>query len=152
MTPSAWHVMPQVMAILLKANDELHAMTRHLGMERSLTAHYVRDFRTIKVDYGQRTGKTVYVKQAAQPEDLIVVANEEMVAYYAEGEGARCEVVVLSTLVHQALHVRIPKRYPRVWLDGVWDTVSGLRTHDRRLRFYRSMVYDADQQFIVIGL
>lgn len=143
----SWHVLPQVMDALFQANDALHAAVGSQIGDLD-PARYVRDFRTIRLDYGQRTGKTTYMVQTAQPDDLIITITDEM-AQYLTRQGARCRVAYVKEFMH--VSEAVEKRHPRVWIDDSYSTLAALSNWISTLQLYRHLVHDIDQQFVILG-
>lgn len=150
-----WLVLPQVMETLFKASDELLKITRMFGAEDA--PRYVRDFRTIRLNYGQRTGKTQYVRDAAAEDDLIIVYDEDTKNWYTEGESIKSQIVT----IHQLLAAleggkKWPTCHPRIWVDD-WVRLCHsfenprLQTWEQQLQFYQGLVHVVDQQFIIFG-
>jgi len=148
--PPPWLILPSVMDLLFKANDELHAHCRSHGENDA--ARYVRDFRTIQLNYGQRTGKTNYIMHTAATEDLIVTLGDHSFRYYSSNPDVRAEIVRLRVLTNVLGPSKAPRRYPRVWIDGNWCmSPSDSTLWDEQLVVYRQLVHDVDQQFIILG-
>ncbi len=61
----------------LIALNEYHRDVLPMGVRETMSpAHYASEFCTIAVDVGRRIGKTQYIKDHANAESLIVVANQ----------------------------------------------------------------------------
>lgn len=137
-------VLKEVLTILLDANDKLHADV--LGGDSPDPAKYVRDFRTIRLDAGQRMGKSRAMLSMADANDLIIVpSSDDAIAYGAE---TKATVIPLSyVLKPERLSAISSRRWARVWIEPA----SRMLSQDQLTWLLVELVKDDDQQFILLG-
>ena len=106
-------------------------------------ANYLRDYRTIRIDLGQRTGRSTAIIELAQPGDLIIGAGEANRELYATSEA---KFLTVQQYMEGLFDITEPIR--RIWVD---DTIT-LTLRDVPLAdFYRAPTVSIEQLFIFLG-
>ncbi len=131
-----WSVLP-VLKAALAANDANHERMKSVGEAQSVLT-YLRDFRTIRLDIGQRTGNTFAIVSLAQPDDVVVVRDMDRAANYD---------IKADVLTERLLAGQTPTRYRTIWVDtATWDlTPAELR------QLYEALGRDIHQRFVLLG-
>lgn len=141
-TNTEWLKLDQVLPIIIKANNDLHACfkTQFLEDDPSAIRKYLRDFRTIRLNYGVRTGKTLSIIRMATDDDLIIVRNH-VHQVFMQSE-CKAEVRTIKDLEQSPAITR----YCRVWIDeGSW------LSPEEMVDIYSLPFLDRDTQFIILG-
>lgn len=151
-----WNVTEEVMELLFEANSNLHQYMKNYMLvgphAETRPDRYVRDYRTIRLNYGLRTGKAVFVLKHAKVEDLVITANDDTGEYYLL-EDCKARVRSVEQLVGFSDN-KLPYSicHPRIWIDdseAVTATLSNLGWDFPLLRKY--LITDPNQQMVIFG-
>lgn len=139
-----WLILEPTLKALLTANQMLHSsIRRHTPITN--IPRYLRDFRTIRLNYGQRTGKSIALQSLAVEGDLVLVQNGAMIPFVQP----RCRGAVhaLTELGFPATAEQLKSHtWPRVWLDNTTFVSPAIQSD-----LYEDLGKSIDQQFIFLG-
>ena len=107
---------------------------------------YAREFKTIHLNVGRRSGKTTAIEALARPTDLLLFPNYHTMETLRSRHYFLCPINTIEGVLLSAntLHGRIIKKYNWVWIDepSLCDDVVDIN------RIYETI--DADL-FILLG-
>lgn len=135
-------LMSDILPVILWANDSLHAEMKRIGVEencRSCPEKYVRDFRTIRLDMGQRSGKSYAMHNLALPGDLVICLTADACKAHGLAPGVR-EIGVSGL---NAIHKEF---FRTIWL---MDFSFWPRTSLKSIR--EKLIVSSEQRMIILG-
>lgn len=151
----AWIVRP-ILAAAIAANNALGEAFDSHSASNSVTC-WLRDFRTIRLDIGQRTGKTRAMVELVGPQDTVITLQDEMIEYLKQG-GCEANVMYTAKYVHTMATNReqAPLRHPVVWIDPAsWVIGHHMGDGSAYELKYKDVLNvfgkDPQQQFILLG-
>lgn len=116
---------------------------------------WLRDFRTIRLDIGQRTGKSYATALASTTDDALVLLNAGM-RDYVKRSGFRGVIYAMDAVRRTAYDIRLGNGQPYVNMDytghsTIWVEPASLFTMDDLVDMYTAFSRDIDQRFILLG-
>jgi hypothetical protein len=132
-------LMSDLLPVILWANDYLHAEMKRIGVEENCPEKYVRDFRTIRLDMGQGSGKSYALHNLALPGDLVICPTADMCKAHYLAPGVR-EIGVSGLNALQKEYFRT------IWL---MDFSFWPRTSLKSIR--EKLIISSEQRIIILG-
>jgi hypothetical protein len=135
--------MKELITLALEANRKHREKFKDALQEMPLDYRTLRDYCTVRLDIGHRTGKTTAVIELAGPNDLIVVPNERVKYKYQRCVSlATCEAMGrLSTST-----VLVGRAFDRIWVE---ETM--LYSNGALVAMYERLGHSYNQTFILLG-
>lgn len=103
------------------------------------TAHFLREFCTVRVDIGRQFGKTHYIQTRAQAGDIVILHNDLMRRLLREGRDCRDITVITGNM-----SLPIGRRYGTVWVDE-WMAIK------QKEDFYYWMAKVNPRRIVIFG-
>lgn len=141
-----------ILPLLISSSDTLHNDFGRGFLEKLATEdgyedkirRYIRDFRTIRLNAGQRMGHTSAIVMLAKPGDLVVSLNTEFSLHTRSHMIPGVECIGRRKLL-EASH-KFHNAHPTIWLDGfsMWPRTSMNEIRNR-------LIKNGDQRMIILG-
>lgn len=129
-----------VLKAAIAANDAQHERLKDYAPNQQHILQYLRDFRTIRLDLGQRTGKSSAICELATQNDLVIARNEGE----ARTNYPYCSAKIIT--VAQLDSGAVQKMNPdNVWVENVTYTSMSISF------MYRQLARSIHQRFILLG-
>lgn len=129
-----------ILPVIMASNDMSHDSLQSTNIPWNDPKRYVRDFRTIRLDMGQRSGKTYAIGVMAKPGDLVIDMTYSRVRHIHVADGVhRIGLFTFNRLSCFPV-------YKTIWLAdfNLWP-----RTSMKEIR--EKLITSFDQRIIILG-
>lgn len=106
-----------------------------------LPYQHVREFRTVHLSYGRRTGKTRHILTHATSKDVVLIPSTRFVELYRHLEKDRYPDIYSGS---QVLKQKEVLRYPVIWVE---EPVL----HENLADVLKKLIKDYDQTVVMVG-
>jgi hypothetical protein len=134
-----------LLPLILKANEQLHQETS-AHLKDVDCKKYVRDFRTIRFDFGQRSGKSYAITQLAFDSDVVLCPGVDDIRRWYPG--TKATVLSYSNFLNADdpnEDFFLPERISRFWLDYASSTPKAY------VKILEHLITSPEQQIILLG-
>lgn len=132
-----------ILPVILESNDAIHSYWSKQELAELDPKKYVRDFRTVRLSMGQRSGHTYAVTVMAKPGDLVVEMSDHRALYTCSQTVPGVECISRKALMEPGA---IFREYPTIWIMdfGFWPRTSMNEIRER-------LIKSVDQRMIILG-
>lgn len=138
-----------VLPLLLSSSDTLHKdfggqILSGPAVTEEKIRKYVRDFRTIRLNAGQRMGHTCAIGMLAKPGDLVIALTSFHALHVCSQTVPGVECIDRRALLEKG--ARFHRPYPTIWIDGfsIWPRTSMNEIRNR-------LIKNGDQRMVILG-